>query len=41
MESIKLLPRNGEAVPQARELGEILHIDTANEQLTDEFLLFS
>ena len=41
MQSIKLLARNGEAVRQALELGEILHIDTASEELTDEFLLFA
>ena len=41
MESIKLLARNGEAVRRALELGEILHIDTASEELTDEFLLFA
>ena len=41
MESIKLLARNAEAVRRALELGEILHIDTASEELTDEFLLFA
>ena len=41
MDSIKLLARNGEAVRQALELGEILHIETAREELTDEFLLFA
>ena len=41
MDSIKLLARNGEAVRQALELGEILHMDTASEELTDEFLLFA
>ncbi|MEJ7709709.1 MAG: transposase [Pyrinomonadaceae bacterium] len=41
MDSIKLLARNGGAVRQALELGEILHIDTASEELTDEFLLFA
>ena len=41
MESIKLLARNGDAVRQGLELGEILHIDTASEELTDEFLLFA
>ncbi|MCA1600611.1 MAG: transposase [Acidobacteria bacterium] len=41
MDSIKLLARNGEAVRRALELGEILHIDTASEELTDEFLLFA
>ncbi len=33
--------RNGEAVRHALELGEILHIDIASEELTDEFLLFT
>ncbi len=41
MDNIKLLARNGEAVRRALELGEILHIDTASEELTDEFLLFA
>lgn len=41
MESIKLWARNGEAVRQAIELGEIAHIETAREELTDEFLLFA
>ena len=41
MESIKLLARNGEAVRHALELGEILHIDTASKEVTDEFLLFA
>src|SRR5262250_1570767 len=40
MESIKLWARNGEAVRQAIELGEIAHIETASEELTDEFLLW-
>ena len=41
MESIKLWARNGEAVRQGLELGEIVHIETASEELTDEFLLFA
>jgi DDE family transposase len=41
MDSINLLARNGDAVRQALELGEILHMDTASEELTDEFLLFA
>ena len=40
MDSIKLWARNGEAVRQAIELGEIAHMETASEELTDEFLLF-
>ena len=41
MESIKLWARNGEAVRQAIELGEIAHLEAASEELTDEFLLFA
>jgi hypothetical protein len=41
MESIKLLARNGAAVRRALELGEILHLETASEELTDEFLIFA
>jgi hypothetical protein len=41
MESIKLVARNGEAVRQALERGEVLHLDTATEEITDEFLLFA
>ena len=41
MESIKLWARHGEAVRQAIELGELVHIETASEELTDEFLLFA
>jgi hypothetical protein len=41
MDSIKLWARNGEAVRQALELGEIAHIETASEELTDEFLVFA
>jgi hypothetical protein len=41
MDHIKLWARNGEAVRQAIELGEIAHIETASEELTDEFLLFA
>src|SRR3954463_11603166 len=33
--------RDGEAVRQALEVGEIAHIATASEELTDEFLLFA
>jgi hypothetical protein len=36
-----LWARNGEAVRQAIELGEIAHIETASEELTDAFLLFA
>src|SRR5713101_6582988 len=41
MESMKLWARDGEAVRQAIELGEIAHIEPASEELTDEFLLFA
>jgi len=39
MESIKLWARDGEAVHQAIALGEIAHLETASEELTDAFLL--
>ena len=41
MDNIKLWARNGEAVRQAIELGDLVHLETANEELTDEFLLFA
>ena len=41
MESIRLFARNGEAVRQALERGEFTHLDTASEEITDEFLLFA
>jgi hypothetical protein len=41
MDSIKLWARNGEAVRQAIELGELAHMETASEEFTDEFLLFA
>ena len=41
MDSIKFWARDGEAVRQAIELGEIAHMETASEELTDEFLLFA
>ena len=41
MDSIKLWARDGEAVHQAIELGEIAHMETAREELTDAFLLFA
>jgi hypothetical protein len=41
MESMQLWARDGEAVRQALELGEIAHIETASEELTDDFLLFA
>ena len=41
MDSLKLWARNGEAVRQAIELGELVHLETASEELTDELLLFA
>jgi hypothetical protein len=41
VDTIKLWARNGDAVRQAIELGELVHLDTASEELTDEFLLFA
>jgi hypothetical protein len=41
MDSLRLWARDGEAVRQAIELGEIAHIETASEELTDAFLLFA
>lgn len=41
MDTLKLWARNGDAVRQAIELGELVHLDTASEELTDEFLLFA
>src|SRR4029453_7017557 len=41
MDAIKLWARNGDAVRQAIELGELVYLETANEELTDEFLLFA
>ena len=41
MDTVKLWARNGEAVRQAIELGELVRLDTASEELTDEFLLFA
>jgi len=41
MDTIQLWARNGDAVRQAIELGALVHLDTASEELTDEFLLFA
>ena len=41
MESIKLWARNGAAVRQALELGELVHMETASEERTDAFLLLA
>lgn len=35
MDSMQLWARDGEAVRQAIELGEIAHIETASEELTE------
>lgn len=39
METIKLWARNGDAVRQALELGALVHLETASEELTDAFVL--
>ncbi len=41
MDTIALWARNGEAVREAIELGDIVHLETSREELTDEFLLFA
>ena len=41
MDAIKLIARNGEVVRHAIERGDIVHMETASEELTDEFLLFA
>lgn len=41
MDTIELWARNGDAVREAIELGDLVHLDTAREELTDEFLLFA
>src|SRR6266853_5666653 len=41
MDSLRLWARDGEAVRQAIELGEIAHMETASEELTDALLLFA
>jgi hypothetical protein len=41
MDSITLWACNGEAVRQAIELGNLVHMETASEELTDELLLFA
>jgi hypothetical protein len=41
MGSIRLVARNGDAVRRSLERGEVLHLDTASEEITDEFLLFA
>jgi hypothetical protein len=41
MHSLRLWARDGEAVRQAIELGEIAHIETASAEGTEAFLLFA
>jgi hypothetical protein len=41
MESIELWARHGEAVRQAIELGQLVHMETTSEEFADEFLLFA
>lgn len=41
METIKLWARKGDAVRQAIALGELVHLETASEELTDAFVLFA
>jgi hypothetical protein len=41
MDGIKLWARNGEAVRQAIELGDLVHLERARAEFTDEFLLFA
>lgn len=41
MDGVKLIARNEEAVRQALTKGQVQHLDTASEEITDEFLLFA
>jgi hypothetical protein len=41
VDTIKLWARHGDAVRQAIELGELVRLDTAREELPDAFLLFA
>jgi hypothetical protein len=41
MDTIEVMARNGEAVRHAITLGDIVHMDTASEEITDELLLFA
>ena len=41
MDTIKLWARKGDAVRQAIEVGDLVHLDTASEELTDDFLWFA
>ena len=41
MDTIELWARNGDVVREAIEFGDLVHLDTSTEELTDEFLLFA
>jgi Transposase DDE domain len=41
MDGVKLIARNEEAVREALTDGQVQHLDTASEEITDEFLLFA
>jgi hypothetical protein len=41
MDTIELWARHGDAIREAIELGDLVHLDTACEELTNEFLLFA
>ena len=41
MDTIKLWARHGDAVRQAIALGELVHLETASEALTDALVLFA
>jgi len=41
MDGVKLIARNEDAVRQALTNGQVQHLDTASEEITDEFLLFA
>ena len=41
MDTIKLWARNGDAVRQSIEVGELVHLDTARDEVTDELLVFA
>jgi hypothetical protein len=41
MDTIKLIARNGDAVRDAIELGDMVHMATASAELTDAFMLFA
>lgn len=41
MDTIELWARNGDVVREAIAFGDLVHLDTSTEELTDEFLLFA